>query len=265
MPNKKTIKSVPLNPYAKTEGITPSDLGFKNVKSSPFKKYDYSNPVTKRGTYRKGQYQGGRRESAQLSWKVDDYSLQALKTKEESELRKEYSRLRSIVRKRFERIAKNPEYRTHSKIYNEYKDTFVPLSQIKSESELRHLLVELSNVLTHKLSSASGIEKIKREFLKTMNDSQSIYKGIVNSENYWNFLDFMESLSDAGLKKMYDSKHFVEWFNDLTDKTQYNEAGKSLKESFESWAEKQVENFKLWKHEGQYKSSSEFFTGWMND
>ena len=91
-----------------------------------------------------------------------------------------------------------------------------------------------------------------------MNSEDSPYKGIVNDKNYWDFIHFMDELNSAGLKKMYDSKRLVEFFDALNDKTKYG-AKSDLKKAFEKWGKRKIEGFKVYQNPNNKRVKSNFF------
>lgn len=231
---------------------------FTKVKGSqdPFtkkkKSVKSSDKMTKRGTERKGGYVGGFREKAKLSWDESVYTLRNLQKKAESEVRKEYSRLRSIIRKRLDRMGKT-EYKS-SPFYQKYKDYFKPLAKITDNKTLRHLVVELSRILLQERSSVSGMNAQRDRFLKSINREDSPYKGIVNESNYLDFLDFMETMREVGIINVYDSDQVVEFFQNL--QAQNKKLGfDELQSEFYKWKKNKETPVQKWVNRDKVSSS----------
>lgn len=242
MSKKSGIGSVKSNKQKPTKG-------FKQTAETPFTPKKYSTggkgstrtrateTTTVRGTKRKGGFKGGARERAQLTWERSEYTLSKLNKRDIKEVRKEYSRIRQIVQKRLKRF-EGTEYEK-SRFYQMYKDEFKKLKDIKSERELRHLLIELVRVFESRHGNVSELNEQKKKFLKNM---QEKYPGIVTENNYEEFIDFMESLKAAGIKYMYDSERFLEFFEERGGKIPI----KDLQEEFEKWIQSKNENYKKW-------------------
>ena len=126
-----------------------------------------------------------------LSFPVFEYNPKGLKSKPEKELRKEYSRLRSIARKRIERMAETEFARTETFKYN--VNRFKQLSGISSNVELRHLLVDLTRFLLAEGGSVTGQREIKRRSINKFRESGFDF---VNEENYLDWIDFLHYVRD---------------------------------------------------------------------
>ena len=83
----------------------------------------------------------------------------------ETEIRKEYSYLRSIANKRLARFI-GTEFEDHQS-YRRNAGKFVPLSEITSERELLMKLYEVKKFTSAKSSSVSGLRAMQRQALET--------------------------------------------------------------------------------------------------
>lgn len=176
-------------------------------------------------------YKGGKREKATLLYEKEVYTPEGAKTLTDKELRKEYSRLRSIARKRLERF-QGTEW-TDTQIYRVNAGVFKPLDEIKSDRELRHLLSGVARFVTSETGSVSGLEKQRKSAVKTLNDRGYDF---VNKDNFRQFAEFMEYARVANLNRMYDSKRIAQFY-EASEKKQLS--SEELRKSFRSWTRKQ--------------------------
>lgn len=203
---------------------------FKKSMKNPFEKiHKVLSDLTTRGTARKGGFKGGKREKAQLKWGEEEYTVRDLRKKPIKDVRKEYSRLRSIARKRLERI-KGSEFEK-SQTYQKYKEGFKPLKELKSDREVLHETVRVAKYIQNTLSSFTQLKENKTMFLNTMNKR---YPGIVDEANYWDFLEFMSAAGDAGLKDEFDSERLLMFFEEMEESGTPPDQS-TLKEDFQKW------------------------------
>lgn len=174
---------------------------------------------------------GGRREKATLKYAPEVYTPIGAKSLTEPELRKEYSRLRSIARKRIERFENTEWVDTQQYIQN--KGKFVPLKQVKTEVELRHLLTDVARFITAETGSVSGLKKQKKKMIETLNERGYDF---INKDNVRQFADFMEFTRMASLGRIYDSKERAEFFDYATGN---GIKGDELKETYMKWQKSQ--------------------------
>ncbi len=109
----------------------------------------------------------------------------------DAELKKEYSRLRSIARKRLERMSRS-EY-AESQTYLRNKNLFVPVAQISSKKQLAELLTSVEEFVTSRASSIRGLNAIRRESIETLHRHGYDF---VTKENYNIFTQFMQDFAD---------------------------------------------------------------------
>lgn len=124
-----------------------------------------------------------------VKFSFERYDPQSLKKKSEKELRKEYSRLRSIARKRLERLETSEYNESAAYRLNRYK--FKPLAEIKNENELRNRLSAVADFLKSKRSTVTGQRAIDKQIVKKLHEHG--YK-FVNKSNLKEFGQFMEFL-----------------------------------------------------------------------
>lgn len=140
-----------------------------------------------------------------------DYTPLALElTWNEKEVRQEYSRLRSIYRKRYERlIASN--YSDIGLVKERPISRYKPIRQIESNRELYHLLSELATIVSSDLT-VSGLKKREKEKIEHINDVFGV--GLKSHEDLLNFGKFMEQVRDFASDRIYDSDLAVELYSE---------------------------------------------------
>lgn len=139
---------------------------------------------------------GGVRKPAGLIKPIEAYEMSSLRNPSvwsEKELRKEYSRLRSIARKRLERL-KAGGYDWASS-YRENVGKFKPIKDVSSRRELESLTRDVSRFITAKSGSARGLREIQKGTISTLREHG--YTGI-NEQNFRRFGEYMEYLRDMG-------------------------------------------------------------------
>ena len=176
-------------------------------------------------------YIGGRRDKAQLLYNEEVYTPEGAKSLTDKQLRKEYSRLRSIARKRLERF-EGTEW-TDTQVYKLNAGVYKPLKEIKSERELRHLFSGVARFVISETGSVSGLEKQRTRAVDTLNDRGYDF---VTKENFKEFAEFMEYARVANLNRMYDSKRIAEFYEATEKKNMSNE---EMRKAFRSWTKKQ--------------------------
>lgn len=140
-----------------------------------------------------------------------DYTPLALElTWNEKEVRQEYSRLRSIYRKRYERLMAS-EYSDIGLVKERPISRYKPIRQIESNYELYHLLSELATIVSSDLT-VSGLKKREKEKIEHINDV--FFVGLKSHEDLLNFSKFMEHIRDFASDRIYDSDFAVELYSE---------------------------------------------------
>lgn len=140
-----------------------------------------------------------------------DYTPLALElTWNEKEVRQEYSRLRSIYRKRYERLMAS-EYSDIGLVKERPISRYKPIRQIESNYELYHLLSELATIVSSDLT-VSGLKKREKEKIERINDVFGV--GLKSHEDLLNFGKFMEQVRDFASDRIYDSDFAVELYSE---------------------------------------------------
>lgn len=142
----------------------------------------------------------------------DDYTPLSLElTWNMKDVRKEYSRLRSIWRKRYERLLKS-DYKDINLVKDRPIQRYKMLKDIKSDREIYHLLSELATIIASDRTTVTGLKKKEKEQIKHINDVYGTE--LKTHEDLLNFGRFMEQLRDFASDRIYDSDFAVELYSD---------------------------------------------------
>lgn len=142
----------------------------------------------------------------------DDYTPLALElTWDMKDVRKEYSRLRSIWRKRYERLLKS-DYKDVNLVIDRPIQRYKQLKDIKSDREIYHLLSELATIIASDRTTVTGLKKQEKEQMKHINDVYGTE--LKTHEDLLNFGRFMEQLRDFASDRIYDSDFAVDLYSD---------------------------------------------------
>lgn len=143
---------------------------------------------------------------------IDDYTPLALElTWDMKDVRKEYSRLRSIWRKRYERLLKS-DYKDINLVKDRPIQRYKQLKDITSDRELYHLLSELSTIIGSDRTTVTGLKKREKEQIQHINDVYGTE--LKTHEDLLNFGRFMEQLRDFASDRIYDSDFAVELYSE---------------------------------------------------
>lgn len=161
--------------------------------------------TTKKSYLKKSKPQG-------LLRSKDDYTPLALElTWDMKDVRKEYSRLRSIWRKRYERLLKS-DYKDINLVKDRPIQRYKQLKDITSDREIYHLLSELATIIASDRTTVTGLKKQEKEQMQHINDVYGTE--LKTHEDLLNFGIFMEQLRDFASDRIYDSDFAVELYSD---------------------------------------------------
>lgn len=161
--------------------------------------------TTKKSYLKKSKPQG-------LLRSKDDYTPLALElTWDMKDVRKEYSRLRSIWRKRYERLLKS-DYKDINLVKDRPIQRYKQLKDITSDREIYHLLSELATIIASDRTTVTGLKKQEKEQMQHINDVYGTE--LKTHEDLLNFGRFMEQLRDFASDRIYDSDFAVELYSD---------------------------------------------------
>lgn len=142
----------------------------------------------------------------------DDYTPLALElTWDKKDVRKEYSRLRSIWRKRYERFLKS-DYKDINLVKERPIQRYKRLKDITSDREIYHLLSELSTIIASERTTITGLKKRGKEQMEHINEVYGTE--LKTHEDLLNFGRFMEQLRGFASDRIYDSDFAVELYSD---------------------------------------------------
>ena len=142
----------------------------------------------------------------------DDYTPLALElTWDKKDVRKEYSRLRSIWRKRYERLLKS-DYKDINLVADRPIQRYKQMKDITSDRELYHLLSELSTIIASDRTTITGLKKQEKENMRHLNEVYGTE--LKTHEDLLNFGRFMEQLRDFASDRIYDSDFAVDLYSD---------------------------------------------------
>ena len=142
----------------------------------------------------------------------DDYTPLAIElTWDKKEVRKEYSRLRSIWRKRYERLLKS-DYKDINLVKDRPIQRYKHLKDITSDREIYHLLSELATIIASDRTTVTGLKKQEKEQMKHINDVYGTE--LKTHEDLLNFGKFMEQLRYFTSDRIYDSDFAVELYSE---------------------------------------------------
>lgn len=161
--------------------------------------------TTKKSYLKKSKPQG-------LLRSKDDYTPLALElTWDMKDVRKEYSRLRSIWRKRYERLLKS-DYKDINLVNDRPIQRYKQLKDITSDREIYHLLSELATIIASDRTTVTGLKKQEKEQMRHINDVYGTE--LKTHEDLLNFGRFMEQLRDFASDRIYDSDFAVDLYSD---------------------------------------------------
>lgn len=142
----------------------------------------------------------------------EDYTPLALElTWDMKDVRKEYSRLRSIWRKRYERLLKS-DYKDINLVTDRPIQRYKQLKDITSDREIYHLLSELATIIESDRTTVTGLKKQEKEQMKHINDVYGTE--LKTHEDLLNFGRFMEQLRDFASDRIYDSDFAVDLYSE---------------------------------------------------
>lgn len=142
----------------------------------------------------------------------DDYTPLALElTWDMKDVRKEYSRLRSIWRKRYERLLKS-DYKDINLVKDRPIQRYKQLKDITSDREIYHLLSELATIIGSDITTVTGLKKREKDQMQHINDMYGTE--LKTHEDLLNFGRFMEQLRDFASDRIYDSDFAVELYSE---------------------------------------------------
>lgn len=166
-----------------------------------------------------------RPKMTRLALPVFDYNPQSLQKYSVRQLRKEYSRLRTIANKRLDRLLQSEFADTQAVAYNAGR--YVPLKGVNTESELRHLLSDVARFITSEQSTVTGQRDIIERNVQIWREEKGY--DFINSGNvraWTEFLDYVQQMEGYvyELEAMSDAFKELELTNETRGKADYQAA-----------------------------------------
>ena len=165
-----------------------------------------------------------------LSW-YTPYNILISGRRDQSAVRKEYSRLRDVAQKRLKRLEKKAP---KSKAYKKYKNSFKKLKDIETPEELASRLSTLARFVQNKETTLKGYKEAKLKKIATLKEHDFDF---VTEDNLEEFGDFMEEFRNLLLDMEYDSSDAAELFGIVQKKKLKPE---KVKKNFEKYLDKYV-------------------------
>ena len=171
-----------------------------------------------------------------FAWSDNDYSISALNTRTDKELRKEYTRLRDIAQKRVARM-NNSVYR-NNEWFQQFRKGFAKLRDMpKTSKRLLYELNALHRFLSSPLSTLKG-QKNAREKMARLTLAEHGYN-IASSDEFFNlFTQFMSEVKSVYETLRLPSSEIAEFFEDAMSKDK-KVGKKDLLKAFFDWLKKE--------------------------
>lgn len=150
-----------------------------------------------------------KRKPTQYAWQDLEYTPYYLNKHTEADLRKEYSKLRSIVRKRQERLEKS-EFVELSEV--KHYGRLPPVVQIKNKQQLVSALAEAKRFLKEDIS----ITRFKRERKGMIAKLNANGYDFVTKQNFVSYVTFMETMRTVAQNMHFDSEPIATLFENVT-------------------------------------------------
>lgn len=121
--------------------------------------------------------------------------LSILHVVEEKQARAEYSRLRSVARKRIERLGQS-EFSNRA-IYRYNVNRFIPLQEVKSVGHLGSLLGDVKRFLESSLSTVRGQKAERASKIAKLHAHNYNFVTEANFDSFSSYMEFMRELAKA--------------------------------------------------------------------
>lgn len=178
------------------------------------------------------RYKGGSSTGSSLRYPVEAYVPSVVmmsKYMTEKQMISEYSRLRSIARKRLERFEGTEWVDTQQ--YRMNAGRYKPVKEIKNKTELVALLSDVSRFVTARTGSVSGLQAQRRQSIQSLHEHGYTF---VNRKNFKQFAEFMEDWRTWDKNRLYDSARVADLYHEAKKKQIPLD---QLKRDFEFWLE----------------------------
>ena len=164
----------------------------------------------------------------------DEYTPYSLWTNyDEQTLRSEYLRLRSIAKKRLERLQNSPEF-SGAQFVKNWGTGFPTLKDIgNNKMTLSANLSRVSNFLNAQSSTITGI---KQTYASRLENYESVGYDFINMSNVVQFSNFLDYLRSQHILRYADSDSAYEFFSEYKGN---KSNAQEMSAAFEKWVSKQ--------------------------
>lgn len=153
----------------------------------------------------------------------------------QSEVRAEYSRLRSVAQKRLQRLEQAGFLREGVALSR--RRSFKKLAEMKDPRDVRASLVDLYRFLHAETSTVGGQRRVMR---RTIANFQFYGIKNINEKNYFKYIEYLEHLKEEyDIRKMVASPQIIEY---LAQVKNLSMAAEELERDFEKWLSAQDES-----------------------
>lgn len=124
--------------------------------------------------------------------RFESYTPGALSRMSERELRREYSRLRSVAKKSLERLKAGGFEKTTA--YKLNVNRYVTLANVRNKKDLVNRLSDLSRFVSSRAHTVSGMKAIQAERIETLQGSGYTWVNKTNIAEFGNFMNYLKQL-----------------------------------------------------------------------
>lgn len=168
---------------------------------------------------------------------VENYSPLANRARDFNENKKEYIRLREILRKRL--VSMKKAGFEDSEFYRQNVKRFPLYSSLDNKKQINYLLVTLAYAIKKKSGTVTGMREQIKEQLETLHKH---HYDFVNEKNIISFGNFMEAVRIAMGNALYDSSEAAEYYEE--NMQEHGEVSpERLAVKYREWAEKMEQQF----------------------
>lgn len=163
------------------------------------------------------------------------YSIEELESGKytQRELRQEYSRLRSIARKRLERLGASEFGGREFVPYNMQMENYPTLAELDAnDRRLAIKLRDLATLIESPRSRIYGLEDIREQSVQSM---QAQGYDWVTEENWLDFSDFMKTAKAMAGNRMFDSERAAEIFEKASKTKKGTKNKNDLRRAFKAY------------------------------
>ena len=166
--------------------------------------------------------------------RFESYTPGALAKYDEKALRREYSKLRSVAKKRLERLQAGGY--TNTTAYKMNINRYITLDKVKSKKDLISRLSDVSRFVTARGGTVKGQKAIAKERISTLHESGYTFVNESNIKEFGNFMNFLKALFPK--HPSADARIAQTLFSGYRTLRKKNMEPEQLQVVFEEWMEK---------------------------